>query len=93
MAKQHYFLSALLLCNALAHASLDGQMNLSKEVWQKKKEAIANHYLDAEVYAVAAADIIRALNIRREEGAKQRVVDDQLNAKQIWIRKREGSWL
>ena len=66
----------------------------AKEVWQKKREAIANHYLDAEVYAVAAADIIRALNIRREEGAKQqRVVNDQLNAKQIWIRKREGSWL
>ena len=66
----------------------------AKEVWQKKREAIANHYLDAEVYAVAAADIIRALNIRREEGAKQqRVVNDQINAKQIWIRKREGSWL
>jgi len=36
MAKQYYFFSVLLLfCNALAHASLDGQINLAKDVWLK----------------------------------------------------------
>jgi phage terminase large subunit GpA-like protein len=66
----------------------------AKEVWQKKKTAVANHYLDAEVYAVAAADIIRALNIRKDESARvhQRIVS-QDTSRGNWIRKREGSWL
>jgi phage terminase large subunit GpA-like protein len=66
----------------------------AKEVWRKKKDAVANHYLDAEVYAVAAADIIRALNIRKDDSIKvhQRVVS-QDNSRKDWIRKRQGSWL
>lgn len=66
----------------------------AKEVWQKKKDAVANHYLDAEVYAVAAADIIRALNIRKDDSIKvhQRIIN-QDNSRKNWIRKREGSWL
>ena len=66
----------------------------AKEIWQKKKDAVANHYLDAEVYAVAAADIIRALNIRKDDSVKvhQRIVS-QDNSRKNWIRKREGSWL
>jgi len=66
----------------------------AKEVWRKKKDAVANHYLDTEVYAVAAADIIRALSIRKDDSVKvhQRVIS-QDNSRKDWIRKRQGSWL
>jgi phage terminase large subunit GpA-like protein len=66
----------------------------AKEVWQKKKEAVANHYLDAEVYAVAAADIIRALNIRKDETTKvHQEIMQQEHSRGNWLKKREGSWL
>ena len=66
----------------------------TKEVWQKKKDALANHYLDAEVYALAAADIIRALNIRKDESVKvhKKIVQDE-HSRHDWIRKREGRWI
>jgi len=65
----------------------------AKEVWQKKKEAAANHYLDAEVYALAAADIIRALNIRKEDGPKIHQVSQEENDRGGWLRKTKGSWI
>ncbi|QAT17901.1 phage terminase, large subunit [Candidatus Velamenicoccus archaeovorus] len=67
----------------------------AKEVWQKKKEASANHFLDAEVYALAAADIIRALNIRKDGAVRvyQPKAKGEEHSRQEWIRKREGSWL
>lgn len=66
----------------------------AKEVWQKKKAAAANHYLDAEVYAVAAADIIRALNIRRESVSTVKQEIGKENAGEgLWIPKSEGRWL
>ncbi len=66
----------------------------AKEVWQKKKESAANHFLDAEVYALAAADIIRALNMRKEDSVRTHkpVVSDE-HSRQGWVRKSEGSWL
>ncbi len=66
----------------------------AKEIWQKKKEASANHYLDAEVYALAAADIIRALNMRPDEAPRthQPVVSED-NSRRGWVKKSEGSWL
>jgi len=65
----------------------------AKEVWQKKKEAAANHYLDAEVYALAAADIIRALNMRKEDSPRvhQPVTDE--SGRGGWLRKTKGSWI
>lgn len=65
----------------------------AKEVWQKKKEAAANHYLDAEVYALAAADIIRALNMRKEDSPRvhQPVTDE--SGRGGWLRKMKGSWI
>ena len=66
----------------------------AKEVWQKKKAAVANHYLDAEVYAVAAADIIRALNIRQDGATRvhQQIVSNE-HSRSSWIKKRDGAWL
>lgn len=69
------------------------------EVWKPKTTRAANHYLDAEVYAALAADLlhVRYLNLER----KGDVQDERLprsepkvekpNINQ-WIRKREG-WL
>lgn len=67
----------------------------AREVWQKKKEASANHFLDAEVYALAAADIIRALNIRKEGVSKvyQPGAAGGETSREAWIRKRQGPWL
>jgi len=67
----------------------------AKEVWQKKRSAVANHYLDAEVYAVAAADIIRALNLRKEKTARtfKPSAGDKEHSRKNWIRTRERPWL
>jgi len=64
----------------------------AKEVWQKKRSSVANHYLDAEVYAVAAADIIRALNLRRDERTVHKDIRQE-HSRSSWIRKREGAWI
>jgi len=64
----------------------------AKEVWQKKRSSIANHYLDAEVYALAAADIIRALNLRRDERTVHKDIRQE-HSRSSWIRKREGAWI
>ncbi|MFA5156447.1 MAG: terminase gpA endonuclease subunit [Candidatus Omnitrophota bacterium] len=68
----------------------------AKEVWEKKKEAAANHFLDAEVYALAAADIIRALNMRKDETTAkvyQPKAEPFLHSRAGWLQKRERPWL
>ncbi len=66
----------------------------AKEVWQKKKGSSANHYFDAEVYAVAAADIIRALNIRKDESSAiyQPSIEESLT-RGSWVRRKKGNWM
>jgi len=64
----------------------------AKEIWQKKRSTVANHYLDAEVYALAGADIIRALNLRREDRKVHKAVKQE-HSRSEWIRKREGTWI
>ena len=66
----------------------------TKEVWQKKKASAANHYLDAEVYALAAADIIKALNYRRENPVCiHKPVESDEHSRRDWVRKFEGPLL
>lgn len=66
----------------------------AKEAWQPKRLSTPNHYLDAEVYAVAAADIIRALRLRRDERTVHHGKDRQrAHSRTDWIRRREGSWM
>jgi phage terminase large subunit GpA-like protein len=67
----------------------------AREVWQKKKEAAANHFLDAEVYALAAADIIRALNMRKDDLPRvyQSKAEAQGYSREGWLKKRQGPWL
>lgn len=64
----------------------------AKEVWQKKTSSAANHYLDTEVYALAAADIIRALNLRRDDRKVFQEIKEE-HSRSNWIRRREGSWI
>jgi phage terminase large subunit GpA-like protein len=64
----------------------------AKEVWQKKRSSVANHYLDAEVYAIAAADIIRALNLRKDDSVVHKDIRQE-HSRSSWIRKREGAWI
>ncbi|MFH1385122.1 MAG: terminase gpA endonuclease subunit [Candidatus Omnitrophota bacterium] len=66
----------------------------AREVWQTKGSSRPNHYLDAEVYAVAAADIIRALNMRKDGTVRvHREAKRPAHSREEWIRKREGAWL
>lgn len=48
--------------------------NTVKQVWQLKHSHAANHYLDTEVYAMAAADIlgVRTLHLQHDESVPNR---------------------
>lgn len=63
--------------------------------WVQKNSHGANHYLDAEVYAMAAADIrgARTWHMDRYDPEKERTVDGQMNPppapEEQWIRENE----
>ena len=64
----------------------------------KKRESAPNHYLDAEVYAIAAADMIRALNIRKPvvESEPEHIEEPVAGSTTEWLKnkiKSKGSWL
>jgi len=79
----------------------DRKTGIAKEVWRLKKGHRANHFLDCDIYARAAADMIHALNIRKE--TQEQYIDEQrrLIAKRkaaqsrnkSWIGNQEGNWL
>ena len=68
--------------------------------WELKTSHAANHYLDCEVYAAAAADVleVRSLFLQNQEGAEkpQEKVDQpprqEPAPEENWIRKHEG-WI
>ena len=66
-----------------------------KQKWQLKTSHADNHYLDCEVYAFAAADIlgVRTLHLdevqEKEESKKQTKYTPEEN----WINQNEGSWV
>lgn len=69
------------------------------QVWVQKTSHGANHYLDTEVYAMAAADImgVRLLHLQDEQpdaeaDRKQRAAEQEAAPEEQWIRKQE-SWL
>lgn len=67
-----------------------------RQVWQPKHSHPENHFLDAEVYAMAAADVlgVRALHLQNGETPKGReaVPEEPGTAEEQWIRANEG-WL
>ena len=61
----------------------------SREEWRPISAGAPNHYLDAEVGAVAAADMIRVAAMRKDDQAK--VYQPQVNKKSAsWVKR--GGW-
>lgn len=70
--------------------------NTVKQVWQLKSSHAANHYLDTEVYAMAAADIlgVRTLHLQNTEDVPQGRTEEsgQYTPEEEWIKKHE-KWI
>lgn len=68
----------------------------TKQVWKPKYSHADNHYLDTEVYAMAAADImgVRTLHLQNEEaqGRPNTVKDSDETPEEQWIQKHEN-WI
>ena len=69
---------------------------IPRQVWQKKDPHGDNHYLDAEVYALAAADIrrVRTLHLQGEDPQENliRKKEEPETQEEQWIRVNEN-WL
>ena len=65
----------------------------TKQVWQKKRSHADNHYLDAEVYALAAADVmgVRTLHLVEEQQVKPAREEPETPEEQ-WIKANEN-WI
>lgn len=65
----------------------------TKQVWQKKSSHADNHYLDAEVYALAAADVmgVRTLHLVEEQQVKPAREETETPEEQ-WIKANEN-WI
>lgn len=65
----------------------------TKQVWQKKSSHADNHYLDAEVYALAAADVmgVRTLHLVEEQQVKPAREQPETPEEQ-WIKANEN-WI
>lgn len=67
-----------------------------RQEWQQKTSHAANHYLDCEVYAMAAADIlgVRTLHLNeiKEEPPKKQE-STQYAPEEEWISQHEGNWV
>ena len=62
--------------------------------WIPKESHPDNHYLDCEVYAMAAADIlgVRMLHLRQEAQAPQTPQKPEQDAEEAWIKNSE-EWI
>ena len=65
----------------------------TKQVWQKKSSHADNHYLDTEVYALAAADVmgVRTLHLVEEQQVKPAREEPETPEEQ-WIKANEN-WI
>ena len=69
--------------------------NTVKQVWQLKSSHADNHYLDTEVYALAAADIlgVRTLHLQNEEKPEGRTTTEEpYTPEEQWIKEHEN-WI
>lgn len=68
----------------------------TRQIWKPKYSHADNHYLDTEVYAMAAADImgVRTLHLQNEEaqGRPSHAADKDETPEEQWIRKHEN-WI
>lgn len=67
---------------------------VTKQKWVPKRSHIDNHYLDTEVYALAAADIygVRTLHLQEEEQHAMPQTAEQYAPEEAWIQANEN-WL
>ena len=69
-----------------------------RQVWQPKYSHADNHYLDCEVYALAAADIlgVRTLNLQNEDEGESKEIEEVRRlvdpGEEQWIRQNDN-WL
>ena len=68
--------------------------NKKSQQWVLKKSHADNHYLDAEVYAIAAADImgVRTLHLEDEAPQKHKKQEEQYAPEESWIKSNE-EWI
>ena len=68
-----------------------------KQEWVQKTSHADNHYLDCEVYAMAAADVLGVrtlhLNELEEQPKKQEKQEQHYAPEENWISQNEGSWI
>lgn len=68
-----------------------------KQEWVQKASHAANHYLDCEVYAMAAADVlgVRTLHLNEvePEPVTQPKQEEHYAPEESWIAQNEGSWV
>lgn len=65
-----------------------------KQEWVQKTTHADNHYLDCEVYAMAAADVmgVRSLYLTETE-EKPKKKEEQYAPEEGWIQQNEGDWI
>lgn len=66
-----------------------------KQKWLLKTSHADNHYLDCEVYAFAAADIlgVRTLHLDEVQEKEESKKQTQYTPEENWINQNEGSWV
>lgn len=66
-----------------------------KQEWVKKASHADNHYLDCEVYAMAAADVmgVRSLYLTETTQEKPKEKEESHTPEENWIRQNEGNWI
>ena len=71
-----------------------GKSGHSREVWKKLSSHAANNFWDCEIYAVAAAEMLRVYALREEDKPKPTILDKPKKIRKGggWIRK-QGNWL
>lgn len=76
------------------HKVNEKKNGVTRLVWKPKHTHGDNHYLDAEVYAMAAADVmgVRILHLQNENGEKEQDADTDETSEEQWIQKHEN-WI
>lgn len=69
----------------------------TKQEWKQKTTNADNHYLDCEVYAMAAADILGVRTLHLDEIQDDEAIKEQENTQytkeESWINQNEGNWI
>lgn len=69
--------------------------NKTVQQWVLKKSHADNHYLDTEVYSMAAADImgVRTLHLKDNEQVESVKKEESYTSEENWINNNENNWI